>query len=65
MNGNKNGFSFKGKDPNGKSCFLRHKESKVWCSVNDGSSEFQGQTTFFVTEPIDSSSKGYSFESAD
>ena len=65
MNGNPNGFSLKGKNPHGKACFLRHRESKVWCSVNDGTNEFPGQATFFVTDPIDASSKGYSFESAD
>ena len=65
MNGNANGFSFKGKLPNGRACYLRHVDTRVWCSANDGSKEFNGQATYFVTDPLTIGSKGYTFESAD
>ena len=56
MNGNPNGFSFKGKSIEHNSCYLRHVDSRVWCSVNDGTGAFSGQSTFYVTDPVDATS---------
>ena len=64
MNGDKNALSFKGKLNSGKACYLRHVGSNIFCSINDGSKEFNGQASFFVTEPL-APGKGYTFESVD